>query len=202
MKPKHVFQLTMSFAFVALIASCSGKKTESTAHDAHQHAVATEPASSAEIKVFDPVDASVKTQISGLLTHYFALNKALIEDNNDGAKTEANTFAENLSDFDMSKLAGEQMDFYHIQLAKISGSLKGIIESVDIEESRAQLSNVSEGMYALVKAYRANESILYYQFCPMAKNNEGAYWISDTKEIVNPYMGQKMPTCGMTKEKL
>ncbi len=202
MKTKNVFPLAMSFALVVLIASCGGKKTETAEHDDHEHAAAAETPAASEIKVFENVDASVKTQINGLLANYFAVNKSLIEDNNEVAKTESKTFADNLSKFDMSKLAGEQMDFYHVQLAKISTGLKHIGESVDIEESRTELSNVSDGMYALVKAYHPNETELYYQFCPMAKNNEGAYWISDTKEIVNPYMGQRMLTCGMTKEKL
>ncbi len=201
MKTKKVFQIAGSFALVVMIASCSGKKTETAEHDDQEHAAATETPAATEIKVFENVDASVKTQINGLLANYFAVNKALIEDNNDGAKKEAKSLTDNLTKFDMSKLEGEQMDFYHIQLAKISESLKGISESVDIEESRTQLSKVSEGMYALAKAYHSNDSELYYQFCPMAKNNEGAYWISDTKEIVNPYMGQRMPTCGVTKEK-
>jgi hypothetical protein len=204
MKTKHAFQFAMGLAFVVLITSCGGKKTETAAHDEHEHAAATETpaAGTAEIKVFENVDASVKTQINALLANYFAVNKALIEDNNDGAKSEAKTFADNLAKFDMSKLVGEQMDFYHVQLAKISSGLKHITESVDIEESRTELANVSEGMYALVKAYHPNETELYYQFCPMAKNNEGAFWISDTKEVINPYMGQRMLTCGMTKEKL
>lgn len=202
MKTKHVFQFAMSLALVVLIASCGGKKTETTEHDEHKHEAAIEIPAASEIKAFENVDPTVKVQINGLLANYFAVNKALIEDNNEVAKTEAKTFADNLTKFDMSKLAGEQMDFYHTQLAKISTGLKNITESVDIEESRTELSNVSDGMYALVKAYHPNETELYYQFCPMAKNNDGAYWISDTKEVVNPYMGQRMLTCGMTKEKL
>jgi len=202
MKTKQVLQFAKSLALIVLIASCGGKKTETAEHEEHQHAASTETPSVTEIKAFENVDASVKTQINGLLANYFAVNKALIEDNNEVAKTEAKTFTDNLAKFDMSKLVGEQMDFYHVQLAKISSGLKHITESVDIEESRTELANVSEGMYAMVKAYHPNETELYYQFCPMAKNNEGAYWISNTKEIVNPYMGQMMPTCGMTKEKL
>jgi len=202
MKTKQLFQFALSATLAVVIASCSGKKTKSTEHDEHQHAAATETPAAGEIKVFKNVDASVKTQINGLLTHYFAVNKALIEDNNEVAKKEAKAFADTLAKLDMSKLVGEQMDFYHVQLAKISNGLKGIAESVDIEESRNELSTVSDGMYALVKAYHPNETELYYQFCPMAKNNEGAFWISDTKEVINPYMGQMMLNCGMTKEKL
>ena len=100
----------------------------------------------------------------------------------------------------MSKLIGEQMDFYHTQLATLNQGLKGIRESADIQETRLDFSTISESMYALVKAYHPNESELYYQFCPMAKNGDGANWLSSTKEIVNPYMGQRMPHCGRTKE--
>ena len=102
----------------------------------------------------------------------------------------------------MLNLAGEQMDFYHKQLATLTVSLKAISESGDIEETRADLSAISESIYALVKAYQPNTAELYYQFCPMAKNGEGANWLSETKEVVNPYMGQRMLKCGTTKEVL
>ena len=44
-----------------------------------------------------------------------------------------------------------------------------------------------------------NETI-YYQFCPMARNGAGAYWLSAVKEIKNPYYGEAMLTCGENKE--
>lgn len=196
--------MAFSFAIAVMIASCSRKKTESPAHHDKENITATDTPTSiaTEIKVFENVDASVKAQISNLFANYFALNNSFIEDNNDAAKAQAKTFLDTFEKFDMSKLVGDQMNFYHVQLAKITTSLKSISESVDIEESRTQLSIVSEGMYALVKAYHSNEAELYYQFCPMAMNHEGAYWISETKQILNPYMGQRMLTCGVTKEKL
>jgi hypothetical protein len=36
----------------------------------------------------------------------------------------------------------------------------------------------------------------------MANNDKGAYWLSQIKEIQNPYMGQKMPNCGEIKKVL
>jgi Cu(I)/Ag(I) efflux system membrane fusion protein len=110
--------------------------------------------------------------------------------------------AETVNKFDMSKLNDEQMSFYHTQLATLSKSLKAINESSDIEETRTDLAAISESMYALVKAFQPNRTDLYFQFCPMAKNGDGANWLSETKEVVNPYMGQRMLTCGTTKEVL
>ena len=37
---------------------------------------------------------------------------------------------------------------------------------------------------------------LYHDHCPMAQDNKGAMWLSETKEIRNPYFGDKMMTCG------
>lgn len=36
------------------------------------------------------------------------------------------------------------------------------------------------------------------QFCPM----KNASWLSDSKEVCNPYYGDKMLTCGSVKEEI
>jgi hypothetical protein len=206
MKMKNVSVAVITFAFVVFSSSCTGSKKETAeSHEGHEpmeQAVAAEATATTEVKMFENVDAAVKSQINGFLTDYFALNQSLIEDNQDGAKAAAKKLSETVNKFDMSKLVGEQMDFYHAQLAKLNHGLKGISESGDIEETRTELSTVSEGIYALAKAYHPNEAALYYQFCPMAKNGDGANWLSNTKEIANPYMGQRMLACGKTKETL
>jgi len=204
MKTKNVFTSILALAFVVL-AACSGNKKEATenheSHDQMDHAKA-ETITPADVKVFENVDASTKMQLNGFLTDYFALNQELIEDNQDGAKAAAKKLSETISKFDMTKLMGDQMDFYHLQVDKLNDGLKGIEASADIEETRTELSNISEGIYALVKAYHPNESDLYVQFCPMAKSGAGATWISNTNEVINPYMGQRMLKCGRTQETL
>lgn len=37
---------------------------------------------------------------------------------------------------------------------------------------------------------------IYQKFCPMAFNNQGAYWYAAVEEVSNPYFGEKMPNCG------
>ncbi|HBK89859.1 MAG: DUF3347 domain-containing protein [Cyclobacteriaceae bacterium] len=200
---RNIVQILL-LVFAVLIAACSGNKKDATNQEAaiEKEQPTVSQGTAREIKTFDNVDPSVKSQINGFLADYFVLNKSLIEDNQDRARAAAKKLSETVSKFDMSKLAGEQMDFYHQQLAKLNQGLKGIDQSADIEETRVELSTVSDAMYALVKAYHPNDSELYLQFCPMAKNGEGANWISNTKEIINPYMGQRMLKCGNTKETL
>jgi hypothetical protein len=43
---------------------------------------------------------------------------------------------------------------------------------------------------------------VYYQFCPMMNDGNGAYWLSETRDIRNPYYGESMLTCGETVETL
>ena len=194
----------MVLIFAAFLAGCSGgkKEHEAMAEDNKTDTLKTDVTSSSEVKAFENVDSSVKEQINGFLEGYFALNQALIEDNQDRAKAAAKKLSETINGFDMSKLMGEQMDFYHVQVAKLNQGIKGIDQSADIDETRLELVTLSEGMYALAKAFHPHESALYYQFCPMAKNGDGANWLSSTKEIINPYMGQRMLNCGRTEETL
>ena len=41
---------------------------------------------------------------------------------------------------------------------------------------------------------------LYQDFCPMANDGKGAIWISEVKEIKNPYYGAEMLSCGSLKK--
>jgi hypothetical protein len=64
------------------------------------------------------------------------------------------------------------------------------------------LDMFSSSLFSLVKAFGATNQTAYYQRCPMANDNKGAYWISQEKEIRNPYYGEKMLKCGENKETL
>jgi hypothetical protein len=43
---------------------------------------------------------------------------------------------------------------------------------------------------------------LYQDYCPMYNDGKGAIWISETKEIKNPFYGSQMLTCGSLKKTL
>lgn len=45
-----------------------------------------------------------------------------------------------------------------------------------------------------------NGQVLYLEFCPMADDNKGSFWLSYDKEIANPFFGQSMLTCGEVKK--
>ena len=97
-------------------------------------------------------------------------------------------------------------DDTHMQWMDILGNLdkqiKLIISSGKIEEQRTAFSEFSNQFYKAIKTFGLMGKTTYYQFCPMAFDNKGAYWLSESKTIRNPYFGDKMMDCGETKETL
>jgi hypothetical protein len=88
-----------------------------------------------------------------------------------------------------------------ISEAKIVSELtQKLIASADLTAQRKVFSSLSNEMSTLVKAGKLSAGTLYLEYCPMANNNEGAYWLSNEKAIKNPYFGDKMLTCGSVKE--
>ncbi len=71
-----------------------------------------------------------------------------------------------------------------------------------IDHQREHFETLSEDIYDLLKADGNIGQKLYYTHCPMYNEGKGASWISETKEIKNPYLGKKMPDCGTIKEEL
>ncbi len=70
-----------------------------------------------------------------------------------------------------------------------------IAESDDVEAQRTSFSDVSAHVEQLLEGALSSGAI-YKQYCPMAFNNTGGYWLSNTKEIRNPYFGDVMLKCG------
>ncbi|CAM3298325.1 DUF3347 domain-containing protein [Aequorivita lipolytica] len=65
----------------------------------------------------------------------------------------------------------------------------------DIKVQRQNFEKLSSGVENLLQG-SLKSGTLYKQYCPMAFNNKGASWISNSKDILNPYFGDKMLKCG------
>ncbi len=65
-----------------------------------------------------------------------------------------------------------------------------------LESQRSDFVILNQNMVPLVKNIDGIKSGVFILKCPMADNNNGAFWISADKEIRNPYYGEQMMTCG------
>lgn len=75
-----------------------------------------------------------------------------------------------------------------------------IAANADLKEQRLVFSTLSDEMAKLVKGGKLTSGALYLEYCPMANSNAGAYWLSNEKEIKNPYFGDRMLKCGSVQE--
>lgn len=82
----------------------------------------------------------------------------------------------------------------------VSAEITGMLGEKELEKKRESFELISNGFYDIMRAVRPTGTTIYYQYCSMAFNNKGAYWLSNADSIRNPYFGKKMLTCGEVKE--
>ena len=140
--------------------------------------------------------------VDKLINDYLALKNSLFKDNGDSARSNAKIFFRDLQDFKPDNLSGNAKKAYNQFVEKISYDIEHIKETTEIEHQREHFVTLSSNMYKLLQGLSKSSIKLYHQYCPMANDGKGAYWLNESEEIINPYMGSKMPKCGSVKDSL
>ncbi|MFN4761708.1 DUF3347 domain-containing protein [Gillisia sp. Q332] len=79
--------------------------------------------------------------------------------------------------------------------AELVRAARDISTSNDVNKQREAFSQLTATMESLLNgAIESGE--IYKQYCPMAFEGKGDSWFSNSKEIRNPYYGDKMLKCG------
>ena len=100
----------------------------------------------------------------------------------------------------MTTLSGETHKEYMEIYESAKENAEHIVKS-PIDHQREHFEVLSTDIDDLITLL-GTEKTLYKDFCPMANNNKGAYWLSEVKEIKNPYFGAKMMKCGSVKKQI
>ncbi|HNP94826.1 MAG TPA: efflux RND transporter periplasmic adaptor subunit [Cyclobacteriaceae bacterium] len=170
----------------------------------HQHALpkAEKLVSETNVGEMLVVDPKFVNQLRGILLPYLQLKDALVSSDSRSASVAALQVGEVLKTIDMNLLKDGAHNRWMDMLKRTENLLKLIQASNNLEIQRASFSQLSETIYSSFKTFRVDKIKAYYQFCPMAFENKGAYWISLNETISNPYFGEQMLRCGETKETL
>lgn len=166
----------------------------------HQHGgMNAAPTTAATTETPVSISNDAKKALTPLLNRYLTFKNSLVSDDLNTAKSAANQLKKELGKINMGIFKGES----HSAWMKISSSLSKQLQHVDhvknIQELRVTFQGVSANLISLTESFKPNDSPLFVQFCPMADNNKGAYWLSKEKQVQNPYYGQDMLTCGEVK---
>ncbi|MFW5835412.1 MAG: DUF3347 domain-containing protein, partial [bacterium] len=139
-------------------------------------------------------------QLTEVYKAYLRMKDAFVATDAGKVKEEAERVGEALNRVDMSLLEGDAHMQWMDQLEALNESLEKINNSDDIEMQRKVFISLNNTFYSSVKTFGLQADTVYYQYCPMADGDRGAYWLSDEKEIRNPYFGDMMLTCGEVRE--
>lgn len=135
------------------------------------------------------------------LTAYYALRDALVAGDTAQANTASSSLITAVSAIKLDELKSADTADIIIPTAKtytdgIASESKGLLGEADIEQKRRSFQMISTGLFDLVRTVRYDKQKVYMLHCPMAFNNTGADWLSNTTAIKNPYFGSRMLTCG------
>ncbi|MEO5570703.1 MAG: DUF3347 domain-containing protein [Bacteroidia bacterium] len=146
-------------------------------------------------------DTSVSANpLHKVISAYLVLKNALAKDDGEAASKSSKALYKAIDKVPMDKLTAAQHTVWIKYMDKLSYDSEHIKETAETEHQREHFTSLSKNIYAVVKEFNTNSAELYYQFCPMANDGKGAYWLSESEKISNPYMGKKMPSCGSIKE--
>lgn len=170
--------ITLLIAIATILVACNQKTEEKK-----------ETAAKEKVVVETPNQVSLKNdQLNAIYQQYLLLSDALI--NSDLATAKETSMALELG---AKALKGGE---------KLAGLASKITAASDIEVQRTLFANLSNEMIANIKAIGLQSGEVYVEYCPMALNDKGASWLSNKKEIRNPYYGESMMDCGEVKETL
>jgi Cu(I)/Ag(I) efflux system membrane fusion protein len=138
--------------------------------------------------------------LSELVDSYLAMKEALTNDRFDEAKNYLEIFKQEVIESKEMNEHPEHSAMHQKHHAAMVKAVNGASGAEDIEKLRGSFAEISHQFVKALENQGFDGRDLYWQYCPMAQNQEGAYWVDDEKAISNPYMGQQMPGCGSTKQ--
>ncbi|WP_185152865.1 DUF3347 domain-containing protein [Fulvivirga aurantia] len=187
------FYIILVLAFS--IAACDSKKhndsAEATHHDTEHAREDNDNSHTTDDSDATSQYASInEDEASNLLDAYLSLKDALVQSSSELAQNAAKEITKVVEGSSESQL--------------LSGLMKDanqIAQTDEMEKIRTHFEDLSQHIYKMVKAKDTGKTV-YKQYCPMAFDNEGAFWLSSEEEIKNPYFGDRMLRCGKVQETL
>ena len=154
-------------------------------------------------KLQDNISSKFKKQLGDFVNNYLTIKDALTKDNASKAQNSIKKTLNSLQKIDMNLVKGANHKTWMQSSKSIKENFQKFAKTNDLKAQRIIFIDLSKNILETVQIFgieMPNDKKLYSEFCPMADDNKGAYWLSSEKEIKNPFFGQQMLTCGSVKE--
>ena len=146
------------------------------------------------------VDPEFKRQLTKVYQKYLIMKDAFVASDANEVKATAMEVSSTIEKVDMGLLKGDAHMLWMDQLQSLEKTIQAMRDGTDLEQQRVEFSNFNLTFYKSLKAFGLLNDTAYYQYCPMANRDKGAYWFSDSEVIRNPYFGDAMLGCGENRE--
>ncbi len=179
-----------------VLASCQTKTTAPKVKEAAPEVVKVEEVT----PKFTEINAEFKSQITDVYQAYNQLKDALVASDSALAITATSSVLSYLKKVDMALL--KQAEAHQVLMTQkplLIIQLNKVVYAKTLAEQRAAFLKISDGVINLIENFGISQKVMV-QFCPMADDFKGGYWLSTDAAIKNPYFGSKMLTCGSTKK--
>lgn len=152
-------------------------------------------------------------KLDTLMNGYFDLKAAFVEADSVNAKTSAKKLLVLVDSLSLNELKKDTAGIFEsadMQMGDIKANIESLVKQTSLTEMRQDFRMVSESLYPLLKTIHYEGKTLYWQNCPMAfGEGKEANWISNTEEIINPFLGKHDPEfksamlhCGEVKDSI
>ena len=141
-------------------------------------------------------DSFQKEFQNSVLASYLKMKDAFVASDSIKVSVFARETAKHMMAIDESDL-GKMAESH---FSKSLQMLNSIAENTNLKIQRNHFVSLNQNLIPFAINIKNLNPTLFIQKCPMANNNKGAFWISATKEILNPYYGEQMMTCGSMVE--
>lgn len=185
----------LAFAGILLLAACGGNDEKATVAEVPQAPLGQ----SANSDTFNLVFGQMMEGYFQLKDNFIAEKDTLITNQTQQLIV---AVAATAGVLDELKADSSIVSTARTYTTSISSELKAVYMEKDIEERRKSFQMVSEQLYDLIRTVKYDRAVVYHQYCPMAFNDAGAFWLSNSSDIRNPYLPKKMLICGEVKDSI
>ncbi len=140
--------------------------------------------------------------IAPIIADYLALKNALTENDSKAASKAGGKLVTVLKDMYIDDLPSGKKKQYKEIAEDARENAEHIEEnSGKIDHQREHLEFLSKDILDLISLFGTPQK-LYQYHCAEFNNGKGADWISDGKDVKNPYYGKEMSDCGEVVKEL
>jgi len=146
------------------------------------------------------VSSEARQALSKLIDSYLHLKDALVNDDYESSMRYAKQVSKDVDGISMNLFTGDAYQIWMEEGAPLLDLIKQVANAEDIEKARKPFKPFSAHLINLALAFQPVDKPLYVQHCPMADDFKGADWLSTEDNVMNPYYGASMLTCGEVKD--